>query len=581
MTPRDLLETLAARHHGDGLALRAAAAQAGLTLRRIRPRGREWWRRDLGLVLAFDTQGRPLVLDTPQVAGSDLGDDAYAVRVRGRAALSPTLGLEAAAALVLGLAAQMPAAAPHRPEALAALALAALAGGLAEAVRRRAAARRLGRHSLDHHATLWDHLLALPTATVATLPPEACHHALADAAAAEAEAEKQRGHAVLGTALALPALAHLAWLSPPALAAAAATALVMAGMRLAALRRARRWRQTAAAARPANEDRLALAATALPELRLLGAAPWLVARAQDRLAGLVHITDRARWWEGAARLAAAAALALVPAAAWTAPQLALPLAALPLAQGAVILARALERAPVPAMARALLAARPEQVQPAPPPDRIAVLELEQVSHTYPGADRPALAPVSLRVAAGQVVAVAGPSGAGKSTLLRLALGLAEAGQGVVRINGRPLAEWDRAACRRRMAAVLQDEEIGIDTVRAVVLGMAPLPAEAAWEALRLTGLADEVAALPMGIQTLVTAGGFPAGMLQRLLIARALARAPDLLVLDEATAAMDMTAQTALFAALRARGTAVLVASHRPETLALADSVVTLPPLLP
>nr|WP_247893402.1 ATP-binding cassette domain-containing protein [Azospirillum endophyticum] len=189
---------------------------------------------------------------------------------------------------------------------------------------------------------------------------------------------------------------------------------------------------------------------------------------------------------------------------------------------------------------------------------------------------PCLHRVSLSLARGRVVAVTGPSGSGKSTLIALALGLLRPDSGMLRINGRDLSTLDAAAVRARIGTVLQDEEIGVATIRSVILGMAPLPAERAWEAARLARLDADIAALPMGIQTLVAEGAFPAGLMQRLLIARALARNPDILVLDEATTALDEDMQAALFADMRARGVAVLVASHRPSTLALADHVLDL-----
>lgn len=574
---RSVLTRLVTRHDGDSPALRRDAAQAGLVLRRTRPRGERWWRRDLGLVLGFDALGRPQVLDTPQAPAQPCGDLAYAVRSRGAPPSRTAWAVESTAAAILGLAAQIPAAALHHPKALAALVLAAVAGALAESARRRATARRLGRHSLDAHAGLWDRLMALPPHAVTSQLPESCHHALSLSILAEADDAKRRGHAVLAAALILPAVLHLAWLSPQGLAVAGILALPLAGLRRVALGRARHWRHCADQARPESDKRLSLTATALPELRLLGAAEWLVSRARDQLTTLSALNDRARWWDAIARLSGGAMMVVVPAAAWNGGP-ASALAALALAQGAALLPRALDRARPPTTVTTLLATTPEQIHAMPAPERIHGLELDQVSHTYAGAPRPALTPVSLRVLAGQMVAVAGPSGAGKSTLLRLALGLAEPTQGVVRVNGHPLDHWDRAACRRRMAAVLQDEEVGIDTIRAVVLGMAPLPAEAAWDALRLAGLEQDIAALPMGIQTLVSEGGFPAGLLQRLLIARALARSPDILVLDEATTALDTGLQADLFATLKARGTAILVASHRPETLALADHVVELAP---
>jgi ABC-type bacteriocin/lantibiotic exporter with double-glycine peptidase domain len=154
------------------------------------------------------------------------------------------------------------------------------------------------------------------------------------------------------------------------------------------------------------------------------------------------------------------------------------------------------------------------------------------------------------------------------------MGLMAPSEGAVLINGLPWTDSDGIAYQQRMATVLQDEQVEVDTVRAVLIGMAPVSLQQAQEAVALVGLTAAIAALPMGMETLVGEGIFPSSLLHRLLLARALARQPDLLILDEATAGLDDSEQKALFETLRQRGMAVLVASHRPSTLALAERVI-------
>ena len=627
------------RKGGGEADLRAAAPAFGMRLRRVRlPPGSRgttpWWQRDLGPLLAFrqidggpvlllpdrrggyrleETDGRSRPVDATLAA--TLSPDACApVRAGGLEPLTLARWLKVAlsdgrddrmlalfAASCGGVAAVLPAVAvlllgeralAGGTTAVAALAvvllLAAVAAGLCERVRRVASARSNAASDLGLHGLLWERLLAVPPGMLRAVAGAVQEDRLRDGITAMQQAVARR-HAMVEASVRLgPALAVMGWAAAwPALAGG--FMIIVGGMLHAGLlRRSARIRRAGRDAAADSWHRIELPAASLPQLRLLGSDRWATDRAMAALRTLSAQVGLA-----AARRANAEAVAEalmlgvpllvgglamregsdLPVAAAAA------LAALPAVRTVLGLAGAFGRLPdgeLIAPLRPLLQAAPDSPPGAPDPGPVERLDLCDVTFTHPGAPAPCLRGVSLSVARGQVVAVAGPSGSGKSTLIALALGLLRPDSGTVRINGRDLRRLDAAAVRGRVGAVLQDEQIGVATIRSVILGMAPLPMERAWEAARLVRLDADIAALPMGIQTLVGEDSFPAGLMQRLLIARALARDPDLLVLDEATAALDEDIQAALFADLRTRGIAVLVASHRPSTLALADQVLDL-----
>ncbi|KAA0576363.1 ATP-binding cassette domain-containing protein [Azospirillum sp. Sh1] len=627
------------RDGGREADLRAAAPAFGMRLRRVRlPPGSRgttpWWQRDQGPLLAFrKSDGEPVLLLPDRRGGyrleeangrsrpldatlaAALSPDACApVRTGGVGPLTPERWLNTAlsdgradrmlallAASGGGVAAVLPAVAVlllgERALAGGATAVTALAGvillaataaGLCERVRRVASARSGAASDLGLQGLLWERLLAVAPAMLRAVPGAVQEDRLRDGITAMQQAVARRQAMVEALVRLGPALAVMGWAAPwPALAGGCVT--IVGGLLPAwLLRRSARARRAGRDAAAASWHRIELPSASLPQLRLLGADLWATDRAMTalrRLSAQVGLAAARRADADAVAQALMLGVPLLvgglamreggglPVAAAAA------LAALPAVRAVLGLAGAFGRltgGELIAALRPLLEAAPDSPVGAPDPGPVERLDLCDITFTHPGAPAPCLRGVSLGLARGQVVAVAGPSGSGKSTLIALALGLLRPDSGIVRINGRDLRSLDAAAVRGRIGAVLQDEQIGVATIRSVILGMAPLPVERAWEAARLVRLDADIAALPMGIQTLVGEDSFPAGLMQRLLIARALARDPDLLVLDEATAALDEDIQAALFADLRARGIAVLVASHRPSTLALADHVLDL-----
>lgn len=209
----------------------------------------------------------------------------------------------------------------------------------------------------------------------------------------------------------------------------------------------------------------------------------------------------------------------------------------------------------------------------------AALEFEDVDYTYPDGSE-VLHGVTLTVPAGRTVALVGPTGSGKSTIASLATRLVDPGAGKVRVDGRDVRDLDHAALARTISLVQQVPFVFDDTIRGnISLNRDTVDGDdAVWEALRTAQADGFVAKLDDGLDTAVGERGhsLSGGQRQRLTLARALAGAPRLLVLDDATSAVDPRVEAAILGALResANPASVLVVAYRRATIALADEVV-------
>jgi ABC-type multidrug transport system fused ATPase/permease subunit len=227
----------------------------------------------------------------------------------------------------------------------------------------------------------------------------------------------------------------------------------------------------------------------------------------------------------------------------------------------------------------------------------AAVVLDDVAYAYeePGVDpdrpgspaspvpppSPALRAVTLDVAAGSTVAVVGPTGSGKSTLAGLLVRLVDPDHGAVRLDGTDLRSLASGETARAAALVFQQSFVFDDTVRDNVTLGAAASDEQVWAALRLAAADRFVAALPHGLATRVGERGttLSGGQRQRLALARALVRRPRLLVLDDATSAVDPRVEQQVLRGLRERSATgldvtVVVVAYRRATVALADEVV-------
>jgi ATP-binding cassette subfamily B protein len=198
-----------------------------------------------------------------------------------------------------------------------------------------------------------------------------------------------------------------------------------------------------------------------------------------------------------------------------------------------------------------------------------------------GQGPPVLHDVTFTVPAGRTTALVGATGSGKSTLASLAVRLVDPATGRVTLDHVGLTELSGAALASATALVPQVPFVFDDTVRGnITLDRDGVDDEAVWAALRLAQADGFVAKLPAGLDTEVGERGtsLSGGQRQRLTLARALAGRPRLLVLDDATSAVDPRVEAAILASLRGAdaGASILVVAYRRATIALADQVVYL-----
>ena len=208
----------------------------------------------------------------------------------------------------------------------------------------------------------------------------------------------------------------------------------------------------------------------------------------------------------------------------------------------------------------------------------AELRFDRVNYRY--ADGPqVLTDVTFAVPAGKTVALVGATGAGKSTIAALALRLFDPESGAVSLDGMKLPDLSAAALAAATALVPQIPFVFDDTVRGnVALDRPEIGDDRVWTALRLAQADRFVGELPGELGTEVGERGtsLSGGQRQRLTLARALAGRPRLLVLDDATSAVDPRVEAAILGALRESGTSLLVIAYRRASIALADEVVYL-----
>ncbi|MBQ7425392.1 MAG: ATP-binding cassette domain-containing protein, partial [Lachnospiraceae bacterium] len=186
---------------------------------------------------------------------------------------------------------------------------------------------------------------------------------------------------------------------------------------------------------------------------------------------------------------------------------------------------------------------------------------------------------SLKIKAGEYVAIVGKTGCGKSTLVRLLLGFEKPEKGVVFYDGKDIQRIDLKSLRRKIGSVIQDGKLFYgDIFQNIAIASEKLTRDEAWEAAEMAGIADDIRAMPMGMNTIISEGqgGISGGQKQRLLIARAVASKPKVLIFDEATSALDNITQKQISNALDGLKCTRIVIAHRLSTIKNCDRILVM-----
>jgi ATP-binding cassette subfamily B protein len=209
------------------------------------------------------------------------------------------------------------------------------------------------------------------------------------------------------------------------------------------------------------------------------------------------------------------------------------------------------------------------------------VEFSNVRFTYQGAITPALDGVSFDVPVGATIGVVGRSGSGKTTVTRLLQRLHSDYEGLIKVDGVDVREYNIAHLRRSLGVVLQENFLFSGTIREnIAAAKANATFDEVVRAARLAGAEEFIDRLPRGYDTYIYEGSpnLSGGQKQRLAIARALILDPRILILDEATSALDPDSEAIVTANIRkiAKGRTVIAISHRLSSLVNSDAILVL-----
>ena len=211
----------------------------------------------------------------------------------------------------------------------------------------------------------------------------------------------------------------------------------------------------------------------------------------------------------------------------------------------------------------------------------ATFEMRDVSFRYPGAEEPVLSNISFSVTAGQTLAVVGSTGAGKTTLLGLGPRLYDATGGSVRVNGVDVRDVDPELLWSHIGLVPQRPYLFSGTVASNLrFGRSDATDDELWEALEIAQARDFVAEMPGGLDAPIAQGGtnVSGGQRQRLAIARALVKQPDIFLFDDSFSALDLATDARLRAALQPviADAATVIVAQRISTILGADQILVI-----
>lgn len=207
------------------------------------------------------------------------------------------------------------------------------------------------------------------------------------------------------------------------------------------------------------------------------------------------------------------------------------------------------------------------------------IDINNVTFGYDESMPPILDDISLKIKPGQYVAIVGTTGCGKSTLMRIMLGFETPKKGSVYFDGKDLSTVDLRSLRRKIGVVMQNGKLFEGDLYSNITISAPeLTMDDAWEAAELSGMADDIRNMPMGMNTMVSegGGGISGGQRQRLMISRAIAPKPRILMFDEATSALDNLTQKKVSESLDNLKCTRIVIAHRLSTIKQCDRIIVL-----
>lgn len=207
------------------------------------------------------------------------------------------------------------------------------------------------------------------------------------------------------------------------------------------------------------------------------------------------------------------------------------------------------------------------------------IEFSHVTFGYDPESKPLFEDLSIQIPARQYVALVGRSGCGKSTLMRLLLGFEKPQRGAIYYDRKDTQTLDMRSVRRQIGTVMQDGRLFSGSIyENIVISSPTLKLQDAWDAAEIAGIADDIRDMPMGMHTVLQEGGgsISGGQRQRLMIARAIAPKPKILIFDEATSALDNITQKKVSDALDQMKCTRIVIAHRLSTIRHCDRILVL-----
>ena len=236
--------------------------------------------------------------------------------------------------------------------------------------------------------------------------------------------------------------------------------------------------------------------------------------------------------------------------------------------------------PVLEMAEPILKAEPEVAAEKQTVSRVSGhIEMSHITFRYDENTPYILNDLNLNIGSGEYVAIVGRTGCGKSTLVRLLLGFEKPEKGSIFYDGRDINSLDPRSLRRQTGVVIQNGQLFQGDIFSNITISAPqLTLEEAWEAAETAGIAQDIQEMPMGMQTVISEGqgGISGGQKQRLMIARAIAPKPKILIFDEATSALDNKTQKQVSDALDKLKCTRIVIAHRLSTIRNCDRILVM-----